>query len=93
MNTSINKIRQTLRAAFPNADIKVSKIKHAEDNIELVVTSFQFSRKVCEALEALVTETYGVKYIGLRCKDGVMLGELYGSWRNPRTRFDFITPE
>jgi hypothetical protein len=91
MNISINKIRQTLRAAFPNADIKVSKIKHADDDIDLVVTSQHFDCR--EALEALVTKSYGVEYIGRRCKDGIMLGDTYGSRWDFRHRFDFITPE
>jgi hypothetical protein len=88
---SLTEIRRTLRDAFPDADIKVTKIKRSEDDIDLAVTSSLFYCR--EALEALVTETYGVEYIGRRCNDGNMLGEVYGPRYGHRHRFDFVTPE
>lgn len=93
MTRSLPEIRRTLRDAFPDADIKVTKIKRSEDDIDLIVTSSLFYFYFREALEALVTETYGVEYIGRRCKDGNMLGDVYGPRYGHRHRFDFVTPE
>ena len=85
---SINEIRRTLRAAFPNAGIKASKIINDEEDIELIITSdaSNFRRE----LEAFVVRSYCVEYMGKRCLGGHMLGYTYGEGRaNCRHRWDF----
>lgn len=86
MNTSLSKIRSHLRSEFPDADIKVSK----QDDALTVTTDDYLIRS---RLEAFVTKTYGVEYIGRRCKDGTMDGDIYGGRWNYRHRFDFVPTE
>jgi hypothetical protein len=81
--TSLSEIRRTLRSEFPAADIKVSK----QDDALTVTTDDYLIRAV---LEAFVTKTYGLEYIGRRCKDGTMDGDIYGSRWDYRHRFDFV---
>lgn len=84
--TSLSKIRSHLRGEFPDADIKVSKQDGA-----LTVTTYDCL--IRSRLEAEITRTYGLEYIGRRYKDGTMEGEIYGSRWAYRHRFDFVPSE